>query len=115
MEKKKQKKVLNRIKAKKIVDKMDVRMVKLNKYDIKKDLSDNDYMFALRDFMILNNRNWIPEKKDSYTKETPYIDIVKDFLSLQHLGIKEETIESLNMDYPEFWELLPSNEETNES
>jgi hypothetical protein len=96
MESKKEKKILNKIKAKKIVDNMNVRMVKLNKFKIREDLTEEEYQVALNDFMDLCVRQYTPENNEP---------LLKAYMKLHTLAVKEFGIETLELKHPELWEL----------
>lgn len=113
MDKKAQKKISNKIRAKKIVDAMDVRMVKLNKYKVKQWLTDDEHLTLLNDLLQLHIKNY--NNYYNIDDKQPLNVTIKDYLLLQILAIKEKEIDSLWLSHPEYWysyetEDLNSNE-----
>lgn len=107
MDKKKQKKIGNKIKAKKIVKKMLEWVKDTRSYSPRKDLDIISLTEALYDYMALVVRANVEWKHDEYTT-TENLDksiIIKDFMMLQHLVMKDWwDISELNLFYPELWE-----------
>lgn len=106
MDKKKQEKVLNRIKAKKIVWNLWEKIVNTKMYKIDTDIDDSILEDVLLDYIGLVNKFHLKGRKESYTEDTPRNEIIKDFLSIQNLWLVEDGIETLWLKYQDLWKIV---------
>lgn len=96
----------DKIKARKIVKQITKWLSKSVTYKFKDYIEPDELTEAVKEFMSLVVRaNKVGAKEDYSNNDKTYFDVARDFLSLQHISIKEWTLSDLGIKREDFFEV----------